>query len=74
MENPLNEPDKIAVLSRIVERAGPEFSVEQYVRSFSLPSDEEKTVIQSLTLLPALAAAPLGMPTMVVKADPDFWL
>ena len=74
MDNLLNEPENIAVLSRIAESAGPESSVEQYVRSFSLPNDEEVTVIQSLKLLPAFAAAPSGMPTTVVKADPNYWL
>ena len=74
MKNALTDSGKIEELSRIAESEGADSAVEQYVRSLSLPSDEEETIIRSLKMLPAFATAPAGMPTTVAKADPHYWM
>ena len=57
----LTDPAKLEELSRAVETS--DLSVEEFVRSLSLPEDERKSLMQTLEELPETAVSPTAMPS-----------
>jgi hypothetical protein len=58
----LADPKKLEELSQMVESVELDASLESFIRSLSLPDEEEDVVRQSMKMLPQLGSRPTALP------------